>query len=84
MCRRSPELAELRRQAREAARTSRTNWYADWCERSRDVADLAVRIADANRVGTRETICDIRGGLIDTYHDERHRQRRKKLERRTA
>jgi hypothetical protein len=77
LCRRSPELAELKRQAREAARESRTNWYGEWCSRSRGVADVGEAVARANGLSIRETIGTARDGLIDAYAIERQRQRRR-------
>ncbi len=78
LCRRSPKLAELRRQAREAGRESRTNWYADWCDRARDVADAARHVAEAHDLSIRGTIETVRGGLIDAYATERQRRREKR------
>ena len=77
LCRRSPELAELRRQAREAGRESRTNWYPDWVARSRGVADVAEAVADANGLGSRQTIATVRDGMLDTYQCERRREQRR-------
>ena len=82
LCRRSPELAELRRQAREAGQESKTNWYPDWCTRSRDVADVAEAVADANGLGSRQTIATVKDGLIDAYTVERQRERRRREKRR--
>jgi hypothetical protein len=81
LCRRSPELAELKRQAREAARESRTNWYGDWCSRSRAVADVARAVAVANGLGIRETLATVRDGLVDAYAVERRRERRRREKR---
>ena len=78
LCERSPELAELRRQAREAGRESKHNWYADWCSRSRAVADVARGIAEDNRLDTRQTISTVRAGLVDCYADERQRERKRR------
>ena len=82
LCRRSPELAELRRQAREAGRESRTNWYGDWCIRSRAVADVARAIAAANGMDAREVVDTVRDGLIDAYAVERQRERKRREKRR--
>ena len=78
LCGLSPELAELRRQAREAARESKTNWYADWCHRARAVADAARAVAEAAGLDTDRTITTVRCGLVDAYADERQRERKRR------
>ena len=64
---------------KEAARNSVRNWYGDWVRSNIDVRSLAVEIAAAVELDERDSVAEIREGLVDAYIDEKHRQRKRQL-----
>ena len=77
LCQLSPELAELKRQAREAAQESLLDWYPDWVRHCRDVKDLARSLAAANSLDYWEVLRLLSDRLADVYQTARERHRRK-------
>ena len=75
LCELSEELAELKRQAREAAEESLLDWYPDWVRQGRGIRDLAERLAAVSSLDCQEVVKVVREGLTHTYQVARERQR---------
>ncbi len=77
LCQASPALAELKRQAREAAQESLLDWYPDRVRRARDIRDESGAVAMAVGLSFPEVYKIVCAGLIDVYEVARARHRRK-------